>query len=711
MIRQPSRCATSALLISLLALPSFLSGCGGGGGTVTITIQITSVDPTTSADLNGGDTVRIMGTNFNAFIAIEVNFGAQPASNLTRISDTELTVRTPGAPGGVAGIVDIRIVGIDADGERSQHIFGNSYTYVGPPQDPNPQTISRTMFTATGAEEFFIAGTSLGAAGATQVVEFEGVGRVNAVVSGDATSLQGNAPISGALGAGLANVRVIVDPDGVAAVVPTQVNFPAFLSATVPGITNMEGAGEASLPRRFAEGFAVLCTAGADSIWGNANDEIWIVFGPVGGPVQPIAVRLAGLPIGFLHRRNSIPAILDQDTICVYSLGPDQLPNTGDDRVVLVTQARSGAPAATFIGHPNMNTAPLGAIAANRVAFMFAGADGTLGTIDDTLQILEFNGATLNRVITSPRSDTADTTAGKGNLSIPWSTDGDNVYVLTSGNDATAGNANDRIHRLRISTGLATLFAGAPSLVARPIAVSPTVSASVTAGGDGIAGTADDALLAFSDTGGAIAVQGTPIGALHTISPVPFVPFGNGGVAVPTLGPNIGPGTGDEQVIVFTDPVAGVFQTLTNRRGPPVLTLLRTADNSIVIHNPGGIDNVGATGDEVASSLNGTSLLLRNFTTVPLWDQLTAARADDSRVFVVGRGPDALPATSNEVLIVHQTRSLSQITDSVTLPVTVAQPLTNTLPFVPIGNGWGLVQSPGNLVFGNAFDVLVVIHY
>jgi len=709
MIRTTSRCATGALVFSLVAALSTVSGCGGGGGSTAVQISITNLNPTTSADLNGGETITITGSSFDAFIQIQVFFGAEQATNRTPISPSEFTVRLPPAPGGVPGPVDVRIVGTDAEGEQFQDILAQAFTYVGPPQDPDPQTITRTTFSPTGAEEFFINGSDLGTPGATQVVEFEGIGRVSVIVSNDATSLQGNAPITGALSGPQGNIRVVVDPDGAAAELPTRVTYNAFPVSTVPGVNFMEGMGEASLPRRLADGFAALCTAGPNGTWGDMDDEIWVVSGQPGGPGNfgAIPARFNNAPVGYLNRRNSIPAVLDGDTFCVYSIGPDGTANTGDDRVLLVTAARTN-PGVTAHNFPNINTAPLGAIPPNRVAFLFGGDDAILANGNDRLFVVEFSGTSVAQTFTSTFTDSADTTAGAGNLSIPWTTDGDSVYAIGSGNDGTAGNGDDMIVRLRLSDGVEATTQAA-HLIARPQAVSGSVSASVTTG-NGTLGDAADRLIVFQDTGNSInvvqhAINGSNAGA----SPVPFAPFGNGGVAVPSLGPDFAPGNGTEDILVFTDPVAGTTQTL-NGRGPVVLAPLRTADRSLVLFNRGN-DNTAATGDEIVRSLDGTSLLVRSFTNVPLWDQMFGPLGDESRVFAIGPGPDAAPNTGDEVLIVHQTRSLGQPVDAVTIGAG-GRRLQNTLPFVPVGVSWGLVPSPGtDGTFRTADDVLLVIEY
>ncbi|HET9702313.1 MAG TPA: IPT/TIG domain-containing protein, partial [Burkholderiales bacterium] len=318
-----------------------------------------AVSPAVSDDLLGGDTVTITGTNFLTAGVANVTFGGMPATNRVILSETEMTVQTPPAPGGIAQAVNVVVATLH--GGTEQIVDGYTYAVSG----PNPQSISPLAFTPTGAEDFTITGTTLGPLGGSVTVTFAGIGSVTGAVSANGQAVTGRAPVSDGVPP-LGPVTVTLDTGVATADVPQTVAYaytgPLPIAAGVPG----QALGNASQPVRLADGFAALCTSGTDAIWGNANDEIRIVRGPPNA-VQILSVSLRaapGLPVGFLDPNNSIPAVLGPDTFCVYAAGGAAGPG-----YILVTLART-APVADYFGQPGINAAPIATISPNRIGFM-----------------------------------------------------------------------------------------------------------------------------------------------------------------------------------------------------------------------------------------------------------------------------------------------------------------------------------------------------
>jgi hypothetical protein len=105
---------------------------------------------------------------------------------------------------------------------------------------------------------------------------------------------------------------------------------------------------------------------------------------------------------------------------------------------------------------------------------------------------------------------------------------------------------------------------------------------------------------------------------------------------------------------------------------------------------------------------------VESFSLIPNLLQNVAPLSDADRVFAVSPGPDGAFQTLDDTLEVRQTRSLGQVRTTSQLPIS-AQPVarvTGNLPFVPVGPGWGLLQSPGtNAVFGDADDQMILATY
>ena len=175
------------------------------------------------------------------------------------------------------------------------------------------------------------------------------------------------------------------------------------------------------------------------------------------------------------------------------------------------------------------------------------------------------------------------------------------------------------------------------------------------------------------------------------------------------------PGDDDDEIRVYTDPLAGTFSMLL-QPGTPVLAPLGSAD--LLILGPGG-DFLPLTGNETVSRLAADTLNQRLFVQAPQGNQAIAPGIDNDRGFVVAAGADATLNTGDETLIVHQTLALGAAIDSSVLPMGLGvgggTPITGAESFVPVGPGWGLMRSPGSdvpiPVFGNGNDIVLLVRY
>ncbi|BCV23432.1 IPT/TIG domain-containing protein [Gelria sp. Kuro-4] len=92
--------------------------------------KITALNPT-SGPSAGGTEVTITGSNFD--LGIRVDFGDVPATNVTRVSDTELTAITPEHD---LGAVDVTVTNPDG----STFTLPDAFSFTGPPKPPTGLT-------------------------------------------------------------------------------------------------------------------------------------------------------------------------------------------------------------------------------------------------------------------------------------------------------------------------------------------------------------------------------------------------------------------------------------------------------------------------------------------------------------------------------------------------------------------------------------------
>jgi hypothetical protein len=553
-------------------------------------------------------------------------------------------------------------------------------------------------------ESFFIDGTNLGPPNGTVTVTFAGVGSVTGDVNATGTIVTGNAPVSpGQPPAG--QLVVTVTSGAGSGDVPTQVAYDwdvprplaVYGQTPLPGMTLPA---PASLPVRLADGFAVACTAGLDGPWRTVDDEVFVIQGPPNATIAANPVKAGASSVGFLDPDNSIPAVLDGNTFCLYSVGPNGTPADGDEIIVQISSAQT-TPVITWHGYVFLNTAPIAAAGFNRIAFTHLGQDAAPLTSDDTVIIGTFTGTTPAYFV--QRIGFLDNTPGPANLSIPIPAGMSNVFVVSAGPNATPWDQDDNLYRVVLGSPTPLGPSPAGFLAGRPIALSPTLVAAPA--GNGVApGTLADQLLVFSDTGTAITRTVRQLGApVQMAALVPFTRIGASGIAIAVQGV-IPP----DSVAIYASPQTG---NPVPRQTPQVPLLATLGILDLLVFDPGPTAGLG---DERLQRVLGSATGSTFFSFVPAWNQGAVATTDMDRGFGVGAGSDGNYGTGDEWLLVHQTLALGETNQFSVLPMGHPQEgrIPGTLPFVPVGPGWGLIQSPGiSGVYGDGTDRLLLVRY
>ncbi|MHC4225275.1 MAG: hypothetical protein ACYSUN_14900, partial [Planctomycetota bacterium] len=176
---------------------------------------------------------------------------------------------------------------------------------------------------------------------------------------------------------------------------------------------------------------------------------------------------------------------------------------------------------------------------------------------------------------------------------------------------------------------------------------------------------------------------------------VPYARVGATGIAVAIQGA--------APIAVFMNPGSG-NPALISGLQPPLFAPLGSQDLLVFDPGPPGL------GDERAQLIPGSSA----FAFIPAWNQAVPALTDQYRAFGVGTGPDNVYGTGDERLLVHQTLALGYDTETSILPMGIAMggPVTGLESFVPVGPGWGVMQSPGPIAgYGGGDDLLLFVRY
>ena len=723
---------TRAVWLALLSgLFVFSTACsGGGGGESTPTFTVTSIEPSQSEDLNGGGTAIVRGTNFLSARAARVLFGdGNPGFNLDVKSQTELWITIPPSPSGNAGPVNLEVQTLD---RGTKGIFaGFTYGDGGnqpPAGPPKPTTITPTFYTPTGAQNFIIGGSDFGSDGSKLIVEFQGVGIVEATVTGGGTLLTGRAPVASPVPTPVVPVEVRVRNDPFEAVVPTRVTFTYFAPTVVPGITYFEGNANASLPVRVALDKAVVATS-TDVAWANGNDDLMLITVDAStNTISPLRSLLAGQSAARhnLDRFNSAPIALNGDTVCISTLGVNTAGASGDEEILVISNLSSPTPNVASIGPLTLSKAPIVRISSTRIAFTTIGTGGTAAAPSDQLWVVDIvNGfPTTSRTVDIGITDNV-VNAGLGGLSsrrvrsVPFSPDGDAVFVYArclAGFNTPYGDFDDVVTRYVVSTGT-TAVALMPFLLTKPVALSANrVVAPATWMANPAVNPDPFDIVSIVDFAGS-AGNPTVVEIGSFVSPgatFKVVALKDGNFVMPIGAAGQPAGTLADRIGIFTDDGSGAVTM--NSIAVAFRPLLTSVGDGVMVFGP-GLDGVRGSGGDRTFYIAPTGEPSLDFTSAPDWLQGSTRNlgppSDGDRVFALGQGDQAWN-NANEVLHVFQVRALDAFIDATTVPLAASATsnVDGNVPFVPIGSNWGLMLSTGmNGAWQNNDDRLIVVYY
>ncbi len=181
---------------SLLLLALFLPGCGGGLAATpnppsNPAPSVASITPNTGTT-SGGTSIMITGTGF--LTGATVSLGGTPATGVTLVSSTSITVTTPAH---AAGAVNLMVTNTDAQSAT----MAGGYTYAAPHPAPAVTAITPNSGTINGGTAVTITGTGFQAGATVMLGGTSAVGVT--IVSG--TSITATTP---AHAAGAASVVV-----------------------------------------------------------------------------------------------------------------------------------------------------------------------------------------------------------------------------------------------------------------------------------------------------------------------------------------------------------------------------------------------------------------------------------------------------------------------------------------------------------------------
>ena len=689
-----------------LVLGLILTACSSGGDGGGLNVRFFRVTPNESEDLTPDDPVIVEGVGFDSVQLLAVRFDGSPGFNREVLNDGEISVRPPprNRPGPV--VVEVEML---FDEEVIVRSVPGNYTYVGEGgsvSPPQPQTIVPTSFTATGAEEFRIAGTNLGLDGSTITVTFGTIGSVSATVSGSGQFAVGNAPVSQGVPPGTA-ITVNVENSAGDTDVPTSVFYvhpaPTFLSIPFQEFNN-----GASRPVRITNGLAIMATAGASAVWGNGDDDLVLIQGPPNAVGQVSVLGAAATTLRNLDPNNSIPIVLDSDTVVVFSPGVSTA--TQGDELILVITNLTGVPVVSSVAATHAARSPLARLSDTRVGYIRQ-AQGTNG--QDELVVLEFSGGTISQTYGPIEIGVGERNAGlgRGNRTLPFSPDGDSIFVWSKGGNNTYGDGDDLVTRFKIST-TETASVNAPHMVVKPVAVSATRVVGAAGPLANIPNLAD-AITQLELSGNVFTRTQTNIGAfVDAAALTPIQVFGDGHVALLTGGNDgLANNNDDEVSILVDDGNGGLTRAAVAFGARPMLA--RSGDGALLVWGRGP-NNVLGDQDDRTIRVDPVALTLVDFIVGPPWNHGFAPLTDLTRGFAIGRGLDNTANTGDETLLVYQGIHVGTGVDGNELPLSnnvTQNRLRLSEPFIPIGPGWGVVQSVGQNGFVLSADDRIVIAF
>jgi hypothetical protein len=330
---------------------------------------VTGVAPS-AGPLTSGTSVTITGTDFTG--ATAVNFGANPATSFTVVSNTQITATTPAGSAGVVNITVVNDNGTSATSAADQFTYDDVPTITGvvPSAGPlgggTPLQISGTNFTAgstvtiggaAATSVTFVSATQLdvvvpaGTAGAADVVVTTPGGSATAVgaftYSASAPSLSGISPTAGPVAGG------------------TQVTI---TGTNLGGATNVDFGG---------------VNLGSGSFTVNGAGTAITLFTPAGsaGTANVVVTTASGVSNAVQFTYAAVPTV----TVIAPSAGP----LAGGTSVVITGTGFTGATAVNFGG-----TAATSFTVNSDTQITAVAPAGSSGTVDVTITTVGGTSAT-----------------------------------------------------------------------------------------------------------------------------------------------------------------------------------------------------------------------------------------------------------------------------------------------------------------------------
>lgn len=430
-------------------------------------------------------------------------------------------------------------------------------------------------------------------------------------------------------------------------------------TAVVTAIATPHASTDSSRIERLSATRAALVSSGPDGRYATADDEL-LVLDRLGSEDRVIPVTIGGLG----NSQQFTPERLASDVVVVPSFGTDLLPDTADDEVVVVSTAteppavqRFAAPFQRSGGRTRIVAASPGTFFvasdgpdrkssnADDVVYLFRAAAGSFVRTDLAARGLNRRAAgrsvrlhSAAALVVSAGADALDSTlddevllldAAAGavtHIAVPYAKSGsagrptvlsrDLAVVATFGGDGVEGTADDAVAvlgRLGEANTVTSVVVGptGDNNECRPVALDGSTFALVTFGGDQKVGTADDEITIVHSVGGVPLVQHVVVGAVAGGSTSAVVPASPGALLVAGGGPDQAIGTSDDAVVVLTGiggplavasvPIGGALDSIDAFRFVPELL----GGGRAALLSSGTDDDLGSGGDDAVRVISG----------------------------------------------------------------------------------------------------------
>jgi len=428
-------------------------------------------------------------------------------------------------------------------------------------------------------------------------------------------------------------------PDGTAGTSDDETLFVTGIGSgpAVTAIPTDHVALNAARIERLSATRAALVSSGANGTFGNSDDVLFIVdrLGS-GNVVTPVVIG------GLGDNQQFTPERLTPDQVVIPSLGPDNLADTSDDEVVVVSLG-GASPAALHLPAPYQRAGGrTRMIALSPTAFLIAsdGPDKKASGADDLVYLFKYDG------INWARTDLAAPGLNRRAAGRPVRVSATLGLAVSAGTDFVDSTADDEVFLIDAAAGTITAIA-VPfvknSSGGQATGLSPAVAAVGTMGADGVAGSADDAVAILSDLGNANTVTNILVGATADNNECRPARLDDTAFALATLGSDRTISTADDEITVVHG-VGGtpvVEHVVIGSVAAGTASTLVPLSSSALLLSGGGPDHAVGTSDDEVVVLTGIGSALA-VSGVPLGGSLDSQDAFRYVPTVLGGGRAAL---------------------------------------------------------------------